>query len=268
MKTYKAAFCALLLCTSLTSYAEFQGSYTPPRTQAELSYANDLRNGQVLEKLSAVLNKFLFVKDRVEIVGRSCGVPNAFYDARTKSITLCYELLADNAKKLKRIFAGKLPQEQILNIYNSEVTFVVLHEVGHGVIDLFKLPVLGREEDAADKFAAFMLLNHGAAHVLQNATMFFNDTAIAKFDRFVDEKWAQLNGGSSIYGDEHSLDQQRLANVACWGYGVDPTQFYQLVQAIKMPSRRQSMCHAEAEKMFVDIKGLLGDRLLNGQSTR
>ena len=98
--------------------------------------------------------------------------------------------------------------------------------------------------------------------------MFFNDTAIAKFDRFVDEKWAQLNGGSSIYGDEHSLDQQRLANVACWGYGVDPTQFYQLVQAIKMPSRRQSMCHAEAEKMFVDIKELLGDRLLNGQSTR
>ena len=36
---------------------------------------------------------------------------------------------------------------------------VFLHEMAHAVFELFRLPVLGREEDAADQIAAYMLLN-------------------------------------------------------------------------------------------------------------
>jgi hypothetical protein len=35
---------------------------------------------------------------------------------------------------------------------------VFLHEVGHAVFDYNKVPILGREEDAADQFAAYTLL--------------------------------------------------------------------------------------------------------------
>jgi hypothetical protein len=35
--------------------------------------------------------------------------------------------------------------------------FVLLHELGHGFVDLYNMPVLGREEDAADRFATWWL---------------------------------------------------------------------------------------------------------------
>ena len=35
---------------------------------------------------------------------------------------------------------------------------VFLHEVGHAVFDYLSVPILGREEDAADQFAAYVLL--------------------------------------------------------------------------------------------------------------
>ena len=254
-------FTVLLLCLTSFAQADFQQVYWPAKTQIEQPYAADLKNGQVLEKLTAALNRFLKVDDRIEITAKSCGTPNAFYDSRFKSITLCYELLAFNDAKLKRFFKNKLPSQQLYDVYNAELIFVVLHEVGHGMIDIYKLPVLGREEDAADKFAAFMLLNYGGEKVLKRATLFFQDTAIAKFDKFVDQKWAQINGASSVYGDEHSLDQQRLANLVCWGYGKNQTEFFQLVEQIKLPPRRASMCSEETEKMNRDIKALFGERL-------
>jgi len=254
-------FAVLLVCLSSVARADFQQTYWPAKTQAEQPYALDLKNGQVLEKLNAALNRFLRIDDRIEITAKSCGTPNAFYDSRLKSITLCYELLVFNDAKLKKIFSNKLPAQQLYDIYNAELIFVVLHEVGHGMIDIFKLPVLGREEDAADKFAAFMLLNYGGEKVLKRATLFFQDTAIAKLDKFIDQKWAQMNGASSVYGDEHSLDQQRLANLVCWGYGKNQSEFFPLVEQIKLPSRRASMCSEETEKMNRDIKTLFGERL-------
>ena len=38
---------------------------------------------------------------------------------------------------------------------------VLLHEVAHALFDLLKIPLFGREEDAADQLAAFMLLQFG-----------------------------------------------------------------------------------------------------------
>jgi hypothetical protein len=38
---------------------------------------------------------------------------------------------------------------------------VVLHETGHAVFDQLKVPVLGREEDAADLFSVYIVLQMG-----------------------------------------------------------------------------------------------------------
>src|SRR5262249_54143643 len=39
--------------------------------------------------------------------------------------------------------------------------FVMTHELGHAVIGTFHLPVLGKEEDAADTFATLAMLHVG-----------------------------------------------------------------------------------------------------------
>ena len=36
-----------------------------------------------------------------------------------------------------------------------------LHETGHAVFNMLQIPVLGREEDAADQFAAYLMLRLG-----------------------------------------------------------------------------------------------------------
>ena len=36
-----------------------------------------------------------------------------------------------------------------------------LHETGHAVFDILKVPVFGREEDAADLFSAYIMLQFG-----------------------------------------------------------------------------------------------------------
>ena len=36
--------------------------------------------------------------------------------------------------------------------------FTIYHELGHGLVDLLGLPVIGREEDAVDGFAAVTMI--------------------------------------------------------------------------------------------------------------
>ena len=71
--------------------------------------------------------------------------------------------------------------------------FAAGHELGHGVIREFELPVLGREEDAADSFAIFAALQIGTEfshRVLMEAVKgwFLGD----KRDKKLGEKFAYL----------------------------------------------------------------------------
>ena len=56
------------------------------------------------------------------------------------------------------------------------VKFVFLHEIGHALMDAYKLPVTGSEEDAADRCAAFIniseLGDEGVRNVMAAAEAF------------------------------------------------------------------------------------------------
>jgi len=43
----------------------------------------------------------------------------------------------------------------------GQLFFALAHEFGHGVFDIFDIPVFGREEDAADQFATYVMLQFG-----------------------------------------------------------------------------------------------------------
>ena len=38
---------------------------------------------------------------------------------------------------------------------------IIIHEAGHAVFDLLKIPIFGREEDDADQFSAYVMLKAG-----------------------------------------------------------------------------------------------------------
>src|SRR5258708_19452252 len=104
-----------------------------------------------------------------------------------------------------------LSQQQLIDRVEfvlGNTLFILLHEMGHVHFSEMKLPVLGREEDEADTFAAITMLRVGtdfSERVLANASQgwFFSD------------RRNQQTGTKPLYYDEHHLTPQRAHQIVC-----------------------------------------------------
>lgn len=116
--------------------------------------------------------------------------------------------------------------------------FVLLHEMGHVLIAEMKLPVLGREEDAADTFAALAMLKVGTS---------FSQRVLAAAAKgwFLSDRRDQQTGEKPLYYDEHNLSQQRAYQTVCFMVGSDAAKFKSLADETKMPEARQQRCREE-----------------------
>ncbi len=118
----------------------------------------------------------------------------------------------------------------------GNMLFVVAHEMGHAVISELKLPVLGREEDAADTFAIIAALtgvaNDFSYRVLEEATKGWFWTA----------RRDNRQGAKPAYYDRHGLDEQRAYQIVCLMVGSDPARFKTLADETKLPEERRRTC--------------------------
>jgi hypothetical protein len=126
-------------------------------------------------------------------------------------------------------------RKDLVEFVAGNMLFVLTHELGHALIAEMDLYVLGREEDAADAFAATRMLDVGtevSAHVLvQAATGWFLS------DRRNQARGIELN----FYG-EHGLDRQRAYQIVCMMVGSDPNKFAEAAEKAKLPKSRQQTC--------------------------
>jgi len=159
--------------------------------------------------------------------------------ARTTTSGQFQERIAEVARSLKDNprLKNLSPEdrEKAVQFVVGNMLFVLLHELAHAAIADLELPVLGREEDAADEFAIVRLLSVGTAfthRVLADATegWFFS----ARRDR--------KEGEPLAFYDEHSLDQQRAYEVVCLMYGHDPNAMVDLAKEMKLPDDRRESC--------------------------
>jgi hypothetical protein len=138
----------------------------------------------------------------------------------------------------------KLTQEDRENAVQfvvGNMFFVLIHELAHAAIADLALPVLGREEDAADEFAIVRMLWVGTTltrRVLADATKgwFFS----ARRDR--------KEGEPLAFYDEHSLDQQRAYHIVCLMVGHNPNEMVDLANEMKLPDDRRESCKREFER--------------------
>jgi hypothetical protein len=113
--------------------------------------------------------------------------------------------------------------------------FALLHEMGHGLIADLGLPVLGREEDAADAFATVSILamkTEFTHRVLVNAAKGW----------MISDRRSRETGEAAIFYDAHGLDLQRAYNIICLMVGSDPDQFDDLATEANMPEDRRQTC--------------------------
>src|ERR1044072_2570757 len=117
----------------------------------------------------------------------------------------------------------------------GNMLFVLLHEAAHGLISDLGLPVLGREEDAADQFATVTML--------EMKTEFTHRTLVnAAKSWLISDRRARDKGEPVAYYDSHGLGLQRAYNIICQMGGADNDQFEDLANEVNLPDERQETC--------------------------
>jgi hypothetical protein len=126
--------------------------------------------------------------------------------------------------------------DPVADYFVGNLLFVFYHELGHGLIHKLDLPVLGREEDAADQLATLMLMDAGTDAVGGEPVL---TAALGWLD-----SWRKRDGeaADSDFWDEHSLDVQRYANIVCLVYGSDPDNYDHLIEEWELPADRAERC--------------------------
>jgi hypothetical protein len=126
-------------------------------------------------------------------------------------------------------------QRDLVEFVAGNMLFVGFHEMGHALISELHLPVLGREEDAADSFATLAMLEEGTEFsvniLVQAARGWF----------LLDRRDRKLGEMLSFY-DEHGLDQQRAYAIVCLMVGSNDGDFRVLADWVQMPQARQKSC--------------------------
>ncbi|WP_070968927.1 DUF4344 domain-containing metallopeptidase [Vibrio sonorensis] len=127
---------------------------------------------------------------------------------------------------------GKSPQ---LGAQDT-ILHTLLHEAAHAYIADQNIPILGKEEDAADNFAAVVMIDY-----IENG----DDAAISAADMFAFESEDRPDYYHiGEYIDEHSFDLQRYFSTLCLVYGSDPEKHANLLNEVENDylADRQDFC--------------------------
>lgn len=202
-----------------------------------------MEKNRVLEALAATFKVFI-LQNTLILTAAECGEVKAYYQPSAKTLTICYDLISNIARKAANDSnLGNLDRESRVGM--GAVIFIVFHQFGHALIDLLNLPIVGREEDVADQIAAYVIMNSGNTEVEQLAMM----GAMWLFERNDDV----LSG--TAFADEHSLNKQRYYNIICWAFGKDANRYAYLQGYLK--GDRADRCKDEFTKMNKGIATIL-----------
>jgi hypothetical protein len=176
------------------------------------------------------------------ITARDCGVINSWYRSQEKEITLCYEYLNDAYSFIEARYRNAPPTTQML-LKLGTFAGVLVHELGHAVIHTHDLPIIGGEEDAADRIATIMFLEFAEKKPAEGKVMLVGDLAY-KWDRRFNALDKLINA-RNLYANEHPLNEQRVFNIVCLAYGSNPALFLDTAQQLKLPRERAMRCQHE-----------------------
>jgi hypothetical protein len=200
---------------------------------------------RLLEDTVQELNNVFALPAQVPVVFRECGDVNAFYDPEAREIALCWELVEYYAGMFLSEDQTEQEAEEGGEAVAGATLFTFFHELGHALIDLYDLPVTGREEDAVDQLATMILLEggeEGETAALNGAWSFLTE----------EDAEAEL-----AFWDEHALDEQRFYNIVCWSYGKNPEGLQDLVDDETLPEGRAERCPSEYDRMSRSWNSLL-----------
>ncbi len=215
---------------------DFKVGFSPATLKKSPKKVMDKEVAESLLEITKPLNETIALPYDIYLNFDKCGEPNAFYNPEVKEITMCYEFLEDFQEAFKEVSKN---QTEIDDMSEGAMVVFFFHELGHCLIDVWDLPATGREEDAVDQLAMFVLLDgtpEGEEMVLSAARYF----AISSSGQ---------DNENLLFSDEHSLDQQRFYDMLCLTYGSNPAKNKRLLGKNGLPPERAQRCPAEYQRV-------------------
>jgi len=234
---------------------QFRISYVAPKNPAHEPVFRLLKERQTLEKFKNFLSPIRLPRPLLLKLEGCDGDSNAWFDG--DAITVCYEYIEDAIRNApnETTAAGITRIDAII----GPTIEVFLHEVGHAVFDYLEVPVFGREEDAADAFASYVLLQFAksdARRLIGGVAYTYRLEA------------SQPSTKKNPFADEHGLPAQRFYNVLCIAYGADPKLFADLVEKDYLPKERAEGCSDEYDQVTRACTKLIRPHIDQGRVKR
>jgi Putative metallopeptidase len=207
--------------------------YLPPKNPDFQKIYDELKERHALEKVQQMFSPVRLSMD-LTIKSTECGMSNAWYQRPT--LTICYEYLADILKNLpnENDPSGITPTDAVI----GQFYYVVFHEMGHALFDTLNVTLWGRAEDAADQFAAYLMLRLGK----QDARRLIGGAAYSYKENMQGTK---VTAPITAFADVHGAPPQRFYNLLCIAYGADPQVFGDLIEKGYLPPGRAKTCRVE-----------------------
>jgi hypothetical protein len=225
--------------------------YVEPANAMQDDIHDRLQAMHILERLSEFLRPLRLPRPLTLKVQGCNGRTNAYY--WDDEVIVCYEYF-DFLLKV----APQMPTPEGLTRHEALAGMtadVFLHETGHAVFDMLEIPFLGREEDAADQFSAYMLLQlaKDSARRLILGVAYLGSR----------QAQGEINTAHQLsqFADVHELPAQRYFNVLCMAYGEDSNLFADAIKYWHLPEARAKNCHYEYLRYQYAFRALISPYL-------
>ncbi|EUJ11286.1 hypothetical protein Meth11DRAFT_2126 [Methylophilaceae bacterium 11] len=248
-------FTCLLIGFSISASAESKLNAVPSK-----KYFEEYLLMQELQKNMVFDGIVESVDPRLQIEAKECGQANAFYSRSQTKIILCYEYMKQSDAVIDYLYP--YPRETIQNrslLKTGVFMGVLMHELGHAIVHLKDVPVLGNQEDAADSIATIIMLELAKKSPQQGKTMIVGSLA---------HDWGTRQNGvakmilsKDLYADEHPLNEQRVFNRICLAYGSNPALFVDTAKQLKLPESRAKRCAGEYQSTKKAVDLLIGSQI-------
>ena len=221
----------------------FRVVYLQPRTPVEARIQGLIKLSRLSDVMAAMSRRFILPKDVTIVV--TPGSSGPYYDPGKSVIVFNDDFFA----LILKVFSTEYPRitQYRLGVAAASVEyFVLFHEIGHAFVAMYRLPILGKEEDAVDAISTVFMtkfVHNGGQIALDAADLF-----------------GYLGSHRGTYGtvdfaNEHSLDQQRMYDIACLVYGSDEKKWAKVGAFI--PAERRTRCGGEWRKTEYAFEVLL-----------
>jgi hypothetical protein len=219
--------------------------YVPPKNPDFQEIYTLLRERHVLETLQQIFSPFR-LGEPLKIITTECGQLNAWYSRETGKpvLTLCYDLLEHFRQSLpKDITPAGITRTDAAA---GQFFWLATHEMGHAMFDFYDVPIFGHQEDAADDFAAYIMLQFGK----ERARRLIGGAAW-QFKEYISDYRTkpQVKLQLAAFSSNHGQPEERFYNLMCMAYGADPVTFADLTQDGYLPPNRSPTCKYEYDTL-------------------